>query len=133
MSTTTVVSEGLARKVRVWNDGPDKFDYKVNGERVVIPSGQYKEMARRTGIELRGFYPGRGIPVKLRLEMLPERDIENIETVGPERVYACPKCDESFDSKDKYQKHYDAKHKRVRGKPAARTTNGDAQNGEGDE
>jgi uncharacterized C2H2 Zn-finger protein len=122
----TVISEGRATEVRLWNDAKEAFNHLVHGNHYHIPAGQFVVLARREAIEVRGHYPGRGVETRLRIEELPGRDKEIISTLDPERLYLCPKCDSEFESKEDYQKHYDSAHKRVRGRAAERITdNGD--------
>jgi uncharacterized C2H2 Zn-finger protein len=118
---SVLVSEGLSRQARVWNDGRKTYDQEVNGERYVIQPGQFVELPRRAAVALRGHFPGDRIESALRLEMLPGREAEEIKDVQMARVYACPKCDMEFEKREQYDAHYDAVHKRVRGKPAQRT------------
>lgn len=117
---TTVVSEGLAKRVRLWNDGPKTFDYKVSGERYVIQPGEYIELARRTAIHVRGFNPGKGVEVSLRIDpILKNREQEQITLTQADKVYACIKCDAEFTDKEEYASHMET-HKRRRGRPAER-------------
>ena len=105
-----VVEKGPAKRVRLWNDGKDTFDYEILGSQYTIEPGKCIELARRTAITVRGFYPGKNKPVSLRMEPI-EGDYEGAETVqesmDKEKVlsYACYKCDEEFDSKEDLVEH----------------------------
>lgn len=116
MNAEVVVERGPAKRCRLWNDGKDRFNYEILGEKYDIPPGGFMEMARRTAINIRGFYPGKDKPVNLRIEPI-EGDYE---TAKPEalkdiekekvRVYSCHKCDDEFDGKEKLMAHMKEKH-----------------------
>lgn len=116
----TTVSEGLPTRARLYNDGKKEYSQVVNGDRYIIKPGEYIELPRRVAVAVRGFFAGKNVESRLRMELVGARELENIETPEPERIYMCHKCDEEFTSKEDYQKHYDDKHKRVRGVPAER-------------
>lgn len=106
--------KGLAKRVRLFNRGTETFNYEILGERYVIPAGESIELPRRTAIAVRGFYPGKDIPVSL--EMCPvEGDYDgpapeiltNKEKVT---VYSCYKCDAEFASKEELVAHMKAIH-----------------------
>lgn len=112
-------ARGLVRKVRLWNDGEKDFDYQVDGNRVIIPKGKYIDTARRTAISIRGFYPGKGVQVSLRIEPLPEHGFDNeiAKDADPSKakVYLCPTCGGEYAVKEDALKC----HKRV-SKPRGR-------------
>lgn len=110
----TETEKGLIRRVRLWNRGEKLFDYEIMGERYTIEPGKYKEMARRTAIMVRGFYPGKDIKVNLQIEPITDSGYEETAEIqtNKEKVvkYACFKCDEEFDSKEKLAAHMAEKH-----------------------
>jgi uncharacterized C2H2 Zn-finger protein len=129
------VSEGLVSRVKLWNRGDKVYNQEVNGDRYVIEPGQYMEMSRRTAINVRGKYCGRGVAVCLVIEPIMEsgRDKEKVDVAEPVKIVVCPKCDKEFKSKTEYKDHYEAKHKRVRGKPAQRSADAVGNSGQGDD
>jgi hypothetical protein len=110
------VERGPAKRARLWNDGDKTFDYEILGERYVIEPGKSIDVARRTAINIRGFYPGKNKPVSLRIEPIEgayeEAKPEALKDIAKERVmvYSCYKCDEEFDSKEKLVAHMKEKH-----------------------
>lgn len=111
MNAETVIERGPAKRARLWNKGDNVFDYEILGERYKINPGEFIEVARRTAINIRGFYPGKNKPVNLQIEPIEgsyeETKPEALKDVEKEKVmvYSCYKCDAEFDNKEKLVAH----------------------------
>jgi hypothetical protein len=125
--SAVAVEKGPAKRVRLWNDlkpnidpstGADLsiFNYEILGSRYIIKPGEYIELARRTAITVRGFYPGKNIKVNLRVEPIEgdyeEAKPEALKDVHKEKVvvYSCMKCDAEFSSKGELSDHMKMQH-----------------------
>ena len=100
-----IAEKGLPSKVRLWNRGDKTYDQTVDGERIVIEPGQYKELPRRRAIAVRGHFPGRGIIVRLDIDPILDKYDEPekiIPTTDPSKakIYTCPICESEYGVKE---------------------------------
>jgi hypothetical protein len=111
---TKAIESGLPKRVRVWNRGEKKFDYEVMGERYTIEPGKSIELPRRTAVAVRGFYPGKGIEVKLDIEPIAGDNETSIVPLANDKekvvVYSCFKCDAEFPKKEELLAHVKKEH-----------------------
>jgi len=62
--------ENVAKRARLWNRGNTDYKQIVNGSEVYIPAGKSVECSRHEAVTIRGHYCGKGVPVRLEIELL---------------------------------------------------------------
>lgn len=91
---------------RLWNDDDKPFDYEINGARWTIPAKGFIEknpngakLTRRECYNVRGFYPGKDVKVRLRVEEINDAAPAKDESKEREVIYICPVCGNEFKQK----------------------------------
>lgn len=109
--------KGLPKKWKLTNTGTRDFNYEIQGNWYHIPVGESITVSRSVKVLIKGFYPGKDIPVSLKDEPVLDGGFDTLDApiannIEKVRVYTCLKCDFECDDKNKLAAHDAEMHKR---------------------
>lgn len=143
---------------KLWNRDSKPFSQKTpDGRLITIEPGKFVRMSRRDAVVFNGLYPGYQVVKALEIELEPigsaekkficnadgkefdtkEALQEHLDKINPKKeepskTYACPICDEEFQTKPEFDDHWSANHKPGRkGKVVANDSSASSDTGTG--